>query len=216
MLCWNHISQIYEDNLADINSLIFVKDDFRKFLACVAHQLSLHSMEGMPPRPVHAPKTKIRLLGRSWCQNKNGDSSSVITKEMIREVQEDRGMTLEMDSLFVTLPTMDKTLYYLEFFHRSDGGSGASSSAPWARNSSQCSINGEEEGQPMCFAPSCLTCNDIDVSSTVGGGKEEVTPQKNSPDPPTFDDVVNSEEWVGIDDVLASGDIDELLTALMD
>jgi len=34
--------------------------------------------------------------------------------------------------------------------------------------------------------------------------------------PPTFDDVVESEEWVGIDDVLASGDIDDLITALCD
>ena len=33
---------------------------------------------------------------------------------------------------------------------------------------------------------------------------------------PVFDDIIDDEEWVGLDDVLASGDIDDLLTALLD
>eukprot|EP01083_Nonionella_stella_P187521 689238_1 len=30
--------------------------------------------------------------------------------------------------------------------------------------------------------------------------------------PPTFDNVIGAEDWVGIDDVLATGDIDDLMT----
>ena len=40
------------------------------------------------------------------------------------------------------------------------------------------------------------------------------TPKEN--DPPNFDDVMNCEHWIGIDDILASGNMDELVSALVD
>ncbi|KAL7537711.1 hypothetical protein ACHAXR_010406 [Thalassiosira sp. AJA248-18] len=209
VLCWTHISQIYEENLADINSLIFVKDDFRKFLACNAHQVSLHSTEGMPPSPIHAPKLKIRLLGRQWGQTKYGNPpSGKITKEMIRQVQEGNAMTLEMDLRFVSFPTMDKTTYFLEFFHHSkDGNSTTGTAASWTRNLSDISLNkaGDAAQQSASFSNTEKTDTERMVSQSPGNEA-----------PPSFDDVIDSEEWVGINDVLASGDIDDLLTALLD
>ena len=209
---WTHISQIYEDNLADINSLIFVKDDFRKFLACNAHQISLHAAEGMKPKPVRAFKTKIRLLGRQWGQAKYSDPSrSEITKEMIQTVQEGNAMTLEMDLRFVSFPAMDKTTYYLEFFHHQRGANssvGNQSGASWARNMSDGSLD--------------KTGADAQQQSVSGGDKpmapteRMVSKSPGNEDPPTFEEVIESEDWVGISDVLATGDIDDLITALLD
>ena len=239
------------DNLADINSLIFVKDDFRKFLVCNAHQISLHSTAGMPPRPVHAPKTKIRLLGRHWGKGydppsqqhqakkkkKYGNSSSSsisshkITKEMIQQVKEGTTnvMTLEMDLRFVSFPTMDKTTYYLEFFHHSpddaNGGGGGSSNstgstpASWTRNLSEDSPSkapgggGATNDAAVSYANN--TTNKAAASSTARERMVSESPAKEE-EPPTFDDVNDSEEWVGINDVLASGDIDHMITALLD
>lgn len=196
VLCWAHVSQIYEDNLADIHSLIFVKDQFRRFLACNAYQIWSHSGEGMPPRPVHAPKTRIRLLSKRWGQAKYQDDgvtvTNPITKEMIQQV--DDVMTLEMDLLFVSFPTMDKTTYYLEFFHS------AKSDAPAAaipRGLSNVSLHNES-------------------SEVFSQERQQVgSPASSSANPPTFDDIMESEEWVGIDDVMASGDINELMDALL-
>lgn len=200
VLCWAHVSQIYEDNLADIHSLIFVKDQFRRFLACNAYQIWSHSGEGMPPRPVHAPKTRIRLLSKRWGQaNYQDDGVTVtnpITKEMIQQV--DDVMTLEMDLLFVSFPTMDKTTYYLEFFHSAKSDAPAPSAASIPRGLSNVSSHNEssevfpQERQQQMGSPSSSTAN-----------------------PPTFDDIMESEEWVGIDDVMANGDINELMDALL-
>lgn len=196
VLCWAHVSQIYEDNLADIHSLIFVKDQFRRFLACNAYQIWSHSGEGMPPRPVHAPKTRIRLLSKRWGQAKYQDDgvtvTNPITKEMIQQV--DDVMTLEMDLLFVSFPTMDKTTYYLEFFHS------AKSYAPAAA------------------IPSGLSNVSLhnESSEVFSQERQQVgSPASSSANPPTFDDIMESEEWVGIDDVMASGDINELMDALL-
>lgn len=235
VLCWEHISQIYEENLADINSLIFVKDDFRKFLACNAHQISLHSTEGMEPRPVHSPKTRIRLLGRQWgrggvdakqSNSSNSKNMNKITKEMIRQVQENETngnnsggsgvMILEMDLRFVSFPTMDKTTYYLEFFHHSSsGGSGGNSTstpASWTRNLSDDSLNktGAAAAASQQQQQQQVTFDDQQT------GQRMVSESPGKEAPPNFDDVIDSEEWVGINDVLASGDIDDLLTALID
>ena len=62
LLCWRHISQIFEDNLADSFSLMFAKEDFRRFLACYAHQISSQPSAESPIRPVYAPKITVRLL----------------------------------------------------------------------------------------------------------------------------------------------------------
>lgn len=197
VLCWAHVSQIYEDNLADIHSLIFVKDQFRRFLACNAYQIWSHSGEGMPPRPVHAPKTRIRLLSKRWGQAKYQDDgvtvTNPITKEMIQQV--DDVMTLEMDLLFVSFPTMDKTTYYLEFFHSAK--SDAPSAATIPRGLSNVSLHNES--------------SEVFSQETQHGG----SPASSSANPPTFDDIMESEEWVGIDDVMASGDINELMDALL-
>jgi hypothetical protein len=207
VLSWTHVSQIYEDNLADINSLIFVKDDFRKFLACNAHQISLHSVGGMPPKPVRAFNTKIRLLGRQWGQAKYDDPSWCrINKEMIANVQDGNVVTLEMDLRFVSFPTMDKTTYYLEFFHHSAGGSSArGSEASWTRNLSDDSLHktGADAAQQ-----SVIIQNAENVDMEGGPGGKEA--------PPAFDDIIDSGDWIGINDVLASGDIDDLITALLD
>jgi len=199
VLCWAHVSQIYEDNLADIHSLIFVKDQFRRFLACNAFQIWSHSGEGMPPRPVHAPKTRVRLLSKRWGMAKYQDDgvTNPVTKAMIQQV--DDVMTLEMDLLFVSFPTMDKTTYYLEFFHSAKTDS---STTPTVGNSS---------------IPRGLS----NVSLNMGAGEDlsqggqQKSPESTSGNPPTFDDIMESEEWVGIDDVMASGDINQLMDALL-
>ncbi|KAL7534307.1 hypothetical protein ACHAWF_004788 [Thalassiosira exigua] len=208
VLCWKHISQIYEDNLADINSLIFVKDDFRKFLLCNAHQISLHHTKGMMPKPVHAYKTKIRLLGKQWGQAEYGDSTAKdITKEMIQQVLDGGSMMLDMDLRFVSFPTMDKTTYFLEFFHHSrdgDSSTGTGTSTPWARNLSDDSLN------KTAIAAS-------QAVSIKEKARERIVSESPAQEaPPAFDDVIESEDWVGINDVLASGDIDDLITALLD
>jgi len=216
VLCWTHISQIYEDNLADINSLIFVNEDFRKFLACNAHQISTNSSPGMSLKPVHCPKTKIRLLGRQWGQASYTDPglSGYITKEMIRNVTDSANVkTLEMDLRFLSFPTMDKMTYYLEFFHHSEDGNSSAksgSSANWTRNLSNDSLNkGAAGDQQVGYS--------IDADTKPSAADDRVV--SHSPareEPPPFDDVMDCEEWVGISDVLASGDIDNLLTALLD
>ena len=247
VLSWTHISQIHEENLADINSLIFVKDDFRKFLACNAHQISLHETEGMAPRSVHAPKTKIRLLGRQWGGNKKR-----VTKEMIRQVHEGKGVnTLEMDLRFVSFPTMDKTTYYLEFFHhQSDGGSSKSvgstgtgqccSTGGWARTMSDVSLTNRAAGGGSTAAASPAAASaqqqqppqqqqpqpqeeyqnqqeQQDGSTSTAAQQQRIVNESPGTEaPPVFDDIIDNEEWVGLDDVLASGDIDDLLTALLD
>ena len=209
VLSWTHVSQIYEDNLADINSLIFVRDDFRKFLACNAHQISLHSVGGMPPKPVRAFNTKIRLLGRQWGQAKYDDPSWCrINKEMIANVQDGNAVTLEMDLRFVSFPTMDKTTYYLEFFHHSAGGSSArGSEASWTRNLSDDSLHktGADAAQQSVIIQNA---ENVEMEGPGGPGGKEA--------PPAFDDIIDSEDWIGINDVLASGDIDDLITALLD
>jgi hypothetical protein len=198
VLCWAHVSQIFEDNLADIHSLIFVKDQFRRFLACNAYQIWSHSDPGMPPRPVHAPRTRVRLLSKRWgLANYQDDGvTNPVTKTMIQQV--DDVMTLEMDLLFVSFPTMDKTTYYLEFFHS------ATNATPVIENSSS--------------IPRGLS----NVSLHMEAGEDlsqdrhqQQSPESSNANPPTFDDIMESEEWVGIDDVMASGDINELMDALL-
>jgi len=216
VLCWTHISQIYEDNLADINSLIFVNEDFRKFLACNAHQISTNSSPGMSIKPVHCPKTKIRLLGRQWGQASYTDPglSGYITKEMIRNVTDSANVkTLEMDLRFLSFPTMDKMTYYLEFFHHSEDGNSSAksgSSANWTRNLSNDSLKGAGDQQVGYSIDA-----DTKPSSSAAGDRV-VSHSPAREEPPPFDDVMDCEEWVGIGDVLASGDIDNLLTALLD
>lgn len=111
LLCWRHISQIFEDNLADSFSLMFAKEDFRRFLACYAHQISSQPSAESPIRPVYAPKITVRLLSRDWGQ------TEAVTEEMIEGVGKNEAETTEMDALFVVVPTMDKVTYYLELFH---------------------------------------------------------------------------------------------------
>eukprot|EP00970_Alexandrium_tamarense_P017689 scaffold10726_cov182-Alexandrium_tamarense.AAC.3 len=111
LLCWRHISQIFEDNLADGFSLMFAKEDFRRFLACYAHQISSQPSAESPIRPVYAPKITVRLLSRDWGQ------TEAVTEEMIEGVGKNEAETTEMDALFVVVPTMDKVTYYLELFH---------------------------------------------------------------------------------------------------
>ena len=111
LLCWRHISQIFEDNLADGFSLMFAKEDFRRFLACYAHQISSQPNAESPIRPVYAPKITVRLLSRDWGQ------TEAVTEEMIEGVGKNEAETTEMDALFVVVPTMDKVTYYLELFH---------------------------------------------------------------------------------------------------
>jgi len=203
VLCWSHISQIYEDNLADINSLIFVRDDFRRLIACVAQQLSSHSVEGMPPRPVHAPKTTVRLLSRQLSQSNCG------AQDVVRKARGNDVMTLEMDLLVILIPTMDKTTYYLELFHRSCDGDGDDYLIDDAENqSSRRASNNISAGDDSPFKKSGMG----DIQNRYMQGRL----RGDDSNPPTFDDVVESEEWVGIDDVLASGDIDDLITALCD
>ena len=205
VLCWAHVSQIYEDNLADIHSLIFVKDQFRRFLACNAYQIWSHSGQGMPPRPVHAPKTRVRSLSKRWgLANYQGDGvTNPVTEKMIQEV--DDVMTLEMDLLFVSFPTMDKTTYYCEFFHSAKNDT--STTAPVIGNSST--------------IPRGLSDVSLNIKAGGGGGedvsqdREQGSPESSSANPPTFDAIMESEEWVGIDDVMASGDLNELMDALL-
>ncbi len=201
VLCWAHVSQIYEDNLADIHSLIFVKDQFRRFLACNAYQIWSHSEKGMPPRPVHAPKTRIRLLSKRWGLAKYQDDgvTNPVTKAMIQQV--DDVMTIEMDLLFVSFPTMDKTTYYLEFFH------------PTKNNSSSAQMNGNPS---IARGLSNVSLNNMSAAGeNLAQGMEQKSPDSSSTNPPTFDDIMESEEWVGIDDVMASGDINQLMDALL-
>jgi hypothetical protein len=116
---------------------------------------------------------------------------------MIQQV--DDVMTLEMDLLFVSFPTMDKTTYYLEFFHSAKTDS---STTPTVGNSS---------------IPRGLS----NVSLNMGAGEDLSqggqlkSPESTSTNPPTFDDIMETDEWVGIDDVMASGDINQLMDALL-
>ena len=203
VICWSHISQIYEDNLADINSLIFVKDDFRRLMACVAHQLSSHSVEGMPSRPVHAPKTTVRLLSRQLGHMNYGAS------DVVRQAKSSNTMTLEMDLSLVFVPTMDRTIYYMEMFHRSQVGDVCGGVYG----------QGVDGGQPVALSSSPSNAQ-VPINVSASGGNHAPMqggiPPTDSSNPPTFDDIVESEEWVGIDDVLATGDIDDLLAALCD
>ena len=207
VLCWAHVSQIYEDNLADIHSLIFVKDQFRRFLACNAYQIWSHSREGLPPRPVHAPRTRIRLLAKRWGQAKYQDDgvTNPVTKEMIHQV--DDVMTLEMDLLFVSFPTMDKTTYYLEFFHSVKNNDATTGPAPGSENVNSSSI-------PRGLSNVSLNKEDEDAAEAERHLYSE-SPEGSNANPPTFDDIMESDEWVGIDDVMASGDINELMDALL-
>ena len=52
--------------------------------------------------------------------------------------------------------------------------------------------------------------------SSSAAGDRVVSHSPAREEPPPFDDVMDCEDWVGIGDVLASGDIDNLLTALLD
>lgn len=53
------------------------------------------------------------------------------------------------------------------------------------------------------------TANSPEMKTVLGN-----TPKEN--DPPNFDDVMHCEHWIGIDDILASGNMDELVSALID
>ena len=53
-------------------------------------------------------------------------------------------------------------------------------------------------------------------TSTAAQQQRIVNESPGTEAPPVFDDIIDNEEWVGLDDVLASGDIDDFLTALLD
>ena len=113
VLSWTHISQVYEDNLVGIFNLMFCQEDFRTVLACLAHQMSCHSIEGQPKNPVHAPRVKLRRIARLWGQAKYNDPNRVvITKEMIKHVKGPGNVSVsEMNMRFLFHPTSK----YLEY-----------------------------------------------------------------------------------------------------
>lgn len=204
------------DNLVDVASLFLLKDAFLKLLACNAHQISLHSSGGMPPRPVHASKTKVRLLGRRWASNDD------INKKMIEEVMGGGSATseMEMDMRYVYLPRTDKTTHYLELFHHSenDGGGGLE---PWTRSMSHDSANvravcdgAAGEQRSVVFPNNNEMNHDAANSSPVERNVSESPPKLE--EPPSLHEVKNGQEFVGIDDILGNEDMDQLLTLLLD
>jgi hypothetical protein len=128
-----------------------------------------------------------------------------VTKEMIHQV--DDVMTLEMDLLFVSFPTMDKTTYYLEFFHSVKNNDATTGPAPGSENVNSSSI-------PRGLSNVSLNKEDEDAAEAERHLYSE-SPEGSNANPPTFDDIMESDEWVGIDDVMASGDINELMDALL-
>lgn len=238
VLSWTHISQVYEDNLVGIFNLLFSPQDFRTVLACLAHQMSCHSVEGPPKSPVHAPRVKLRRIARLWgpFAKYSDPNRVVITKEMIKHVKGPGNVSVsEMNMRFLFHPTskflvmrvslscacsnfssaltrtikilpVDKTTYYFEFFHPYSCGSGDSMSSSrnggagnWTRTTSDVSLADRNTA----------TANSPEMKTVLSN-----TPKEN--DPPNFDDVMHCEHWIGIDDILASGNMDELVSALID
>jgi len=133
-------------------------------------------------------------------------------------------MTLEMDLQFLSFPSMDRMIYYLEFFHHCrDGDSSTETGTSWTRTLSDDSllktanaVQQQSQQQPQSHSqqqPSVSSSNDTNSNKTMD---RVVSESPSTEEPPMFDDIINNEEWVGINDVLASGDIDDLLTALFD
>jgi hypothetical protein len=104
------MSQIYEDNLADIFSLIFGKEDLDRFQSYLARQVSLRHDEGTRTRPVHAPMMKIRLFSKSWGETDYDDEQVVVTKEMVDEAVICDFPTRHVDLMLASVQTMDKHL----------------------------------------------------------------------------------------------------------
>lgn len=98
VMSWAHMSKLYEDNLADIFSLIFAEGELNKMVKVLAHQVSLRHDQNTTPSSSHVPMTKIRLLSRS-------ESEAVETSDL--------------DMMLISYQVADKHLYYIEFFsHR--------------------------------------------------------------------------------------------------
>ncbi|KAL3784878.1 LOW QUALITY PROTEIN: hypothetical protein HJC23_012481 [Cyclotella cryptica] len=120
VMCWTHMSQIYEDNVADIFSLIFSKDQFDRFQSYLARQVSLRHDEGTRTRPVHAPMMEIRLFSKNWGETDYDDEQTVVTKEMVGEAVISDFPTRNVDMMLASIQTMDKHLVYMEFFDPQD------------------------------------------------------------------------------------------------
>jgi hypothetical protein len=193
VMSWTHASQLYEDNICNVMDTVFVEEDFTRFLGCFSHQLTLHAKEGMAVQPVHAPKMKIRLIERQWKKNvEDWSDESLVTKEMIELIRKGQVDTLEMDFIFACVPTMDKVTCYLEFFHRCDN------------ESSTLRLGGE------VYNP---------VLSGLSVASEASDDEALQLNPPTFDEMMEREEWAGVDDIAAniSGDaIDDFIKSLLD
>ncbi|KAL7518225.1 hypothetical protein ACHAWX_003090 [Stephanocyclus meneghinianus] len=123
VMCWTHMSQIYEDNLADIFSLIFGKKELDRFQSYLARQVSLRHDEGSRTRPVHAPMMKIRLFSKRWGETDYDDEQFVVTKEMVDEVVICDFPTRHVDMMLASVQTMDKHLVRALIYHSQFSGS---------------------------------------------------------------------------------------------
>ncbi|KAL3773250.1 hypothetical protein ACHAWO_011517 [Cyclotella atomus] len=129
ILSWSHVSQIHQDGVADIFSLVFASEqEYGKFSASLSNQISAQSTESSQVCPVLFRATIHHLLSKSWSQIIGHDNAPV-TKEMIDNTGP--GTTIDVDAMLSGILTRDKHTYYLEFFGpngKSLGGSDQQSS----------------------------------------------------------------------------------------
>ena len=97
VLPWALISKLYEDNVADIFSIIFTDDQCDKVSKYLAGQISMHPVEDAIAHPTQE-LTQIRLLTNSLSRGEGVNGHSVIdVKMMLSSIQ-------TMDSHLVSFP----------------------------------------------------------------------------------------------------------------
>ena len=101
VVCWTQMSEIYEEYLCDIFSLIFVEHD--KVLETLAQQISAHHHEDVNTRPSLNTMMKIRLMSR-------GTKDAPITKEMLDKSSLNQLHSIHVDVSLSSIQTIDKHL----------------------------------------------------------------------------------------------------------
>jgi hypothetical protein len=99
VLPWALISKLYEDNVADIFSIIFADEHCDQASKCLAGQISMHRVEGAMVPPSQEV-TQIRLLSESLSRGEGVKGHTVI----------------DVNMMLSSVQTMDSHVCYFEFF----------------------------------------------------------------------------------------------------
>lgn len=107
-----HAYQVEHHLDTDVFSLVFSKAQYNRFLAYLAQQVASQSSGDSGVCPVQIPTTIVRLLSKSWAENGHVQ----ITKGMLDKTELNKMPTVDVSMMFTSKQTMDKHVYYLEFF----------------------------------------------------------------------------------------------------